>query len=63
MAGFPDISGDLERLWRKGLAAADPFEPTRAALPGPAASGRTLVIGAGKASARMAQACGIHYRQ
>jgi hydroxypyruvate reductase len=56
MAGLPDTAGDLERLWRSGLAAADSFEPTRAALPEPAASGRTLVLGAGKAAARMAQA-------
>lgn len=56
MAGLADTPDDLERLWRAGLAAADPFEPTRAALPEPATSGRTLVLGAGKASARMAQA-------
>ena len=55
MAG-PDPLDDLERLWRAGLAAADPYEPTRAALPEPAAGGRSLVLGAGKAAARMAQA-------
>lgn len=56
MARSPDIADDLERLWRAGLAAADPYEPTRAALPPPPASGRALVLGAGKAAARMAQA-------
>lgn len=50
-----DPRSDLERLWRTGLAAADPFEPTRAALPA-GGGGRTVILGAGKAAARMAQA-------
>ena len=56
MADPVNTPDDLERLWRSGLAAADPFEPVRAALPAPAAAGRTLVLGAGKAAARMAEA-------
>lgn len=50
-----DPRSDLERLWRTGLAASDPFEPTRAALP-VGGGGRTVILGAGKAAARMAQA-------
>ncbi len=55
-----DVRFDLERLWRAGLASADPFEPTRAALPEPS-GGRTLILGAGKAAARMAQAAEARY--
>lgn len=52
-----DLPSDLERLWRAGLAAADPFEPTRAALAAQAAGGgRSVILGAGKAAARMAEA-------
>jgi glycerate 2-kinase len=56
MADPANTPDHLERLWRIGLAAADPFEPVQAALPAPAAGGRTLVLGAGKAAARMAEA-------
>jgi hydroxypyruvate reductase len=56
MSATHAIPALLERLWREGLAAADPLEPTAAALPAPAAGGRTVILGAGKAAARMAEA-------
>jgi hydroxypyruvate reductase len=56
-----DLRQDLESLWRKGLAAADPYAPTRAALPAPVAAGHTLILGAGKAAARMAEAAEALY--
>ncbi|MEQ8370456.1 MAG: DUF4147 domain-containing protein, partial [Alphaproteobacteria bacterium] len=45
----------LEDLFRAAIASADPLNCVPPFLP-PAPAGRTLVIGAGKASARMAQA-------
>jgi glycerate-2-kinase len=45
----------LRALFAAALAAADPFGAVRRALP-PRPQGRVLVLGAGKASARMAQA-------
>ncbi|RYE87557.1 MAG: DUF4147 domain-containing protein, partial [Hyphomicrobiales bacterium] len=45
----------LETLFHKAVAAAQPELAVRAHLPGPPA-GRTIVIGAGKASAQMARA-------
>jgi hydroxypyruvate reductase len=45
----------LNTLWRTALDAADPFDAVQAALPEKPA-GRVVVIGAGKASARMAEA-------
>jgi glycerate 2-kinase len=45
----------LENLFRVAVAAADPTAAIRASLP-PAPRGRTIVIGAGKASAEMARA-------
>ena len=45
----------LRSLFDAALAAADPFRAIAAALPAPV-PGRTLVIGAGKASAAMARA-------
>jgi glycerate 2-kinase len=45
----------LMALFRAGLAAADPMRAVPAHLPNPV-SGRTVVVGAGKASAAMARA-------
>ena len=45
----------LRRLFDAAIAAADPEAGVRAALPAPP-KGRTIVIGAGKASAQMARA-------
>jgi hydroxypyruvate reductase len=52
--------GVLEALFRAGLAAADPAERVPPALPGPP-KGRTIVVGAGKASAAMAKAVEDHW--
>ena len=46
----------LERLWRAGLAAADPACVVPAHLPPLPRQGRTVVVGAGKAAASMARA-------
>jgi hydroxypyruvate reductase len=56
MDSNPTLTSALERLWRAGLAEADPLEPTAAALPSRSAGGRTVILGAGKAAARMAEA-------
>ena len=45
----------LTRLFKAGLAAADPAQIVPPCLPAPSAKGRTLIIGAGKASAAMAR--------
>ncbi|WP_417583164.1 glycerate kinase type-2 family protein [Pelagibacterium sp.] len=45
----------LTRLFEAAVKAADPFEQMRQRLP-PKPKGRTLVVGAGKAAAQMAQA-------
>ena len=50
-----DPGGFLRRLFEAAVAAADPMRAVPAALPARPA-GRVLVIGAGKASARMAEA-------
>jgi hydroxypyruvate reductase len=50
----------LEALFRAGLAAADPAERVPPALPKPP-KGRTVVVGAGKASAAMAKAVEDHW--
>lgn len=47
---------DLEILWRRGLAVADPFAPTLDALPQLGAGGRVSVLAVGKGAARMAEA-------
>jgi len=58
------IPGDprafLEALLRAALAAADPMMRVPSALPAPS-PGCTIVLGAGKAAARMAQAVEAHY--
>jgi glycerate 2-kinase len=51
----------LEEIWRAALKAADPYDVTLAALPEPPAGGRLLVLGAGKAAARMAKAAEARY--
>jgi len=51
----------LIRSFHAAVAAADPLEILPAHLPAPP-SGRTLVIGAGKASASMALAVGAGMR-
>ena len=51
----------LVHLLGAGLAAADPARVVPPCLPGPSATGRTLVIGAGKASAAMAGAVERHW--
>ena len=45
----------LRTAFEKALAAADPFDAVLDYLP-PRPLGRTIVVGAGKAAARMAQA-------
>jgi len=45
----------LDSLWQAALKAADPFDAVQAALP-ERPTGHVVVIGAGKASARMAEA-------
>jgi glycerate 2-kinase len=45
----------LERLFSRAVAAAQPAHAVAAHLP-PKPAGRTIVIGAGKASAQMARA-------
>jgi hydroxypyruvate reductase len=50
----------LDALFRAGLAAADPAERVPPALPKPP-KGRTVVVGAGKASAAMAKAVEDHW--
>ena len=50
-----DPRGFLETLFRAAVARADPMEVMADYLP-PRPEGRLLVIGAGKASARMAEA-------
>ncbi len=50
----------LLESFRAALAAADPVRVVPAHLP-PPPRGRTLVVGAGKAAARMAQAVEAHY--
>ena len=50
-----DPRGLLEALFRRAVAVADPMQVVPAHLPD-RPEGRTLVIGAGKASARMAEA-------
>ena len=50
----------LDALFRAGLAAADPAERVPPALPKPP-KGRTIVVGAGKASAAMAKAVEDHW--
>jgi hydroxypyruvate reductase len=49
------IGGTLKALFTAALAAADPARALRRWIPGPV-SGRTVVVGAGKASAAMARA-------
>ena len=51
----------LNSLLRAGLAAADPAQVVPPCLPAPSATGRTLVTGAGKASAAMARAVESHW--
>ena len=51
----------LDRLSGAGLAAADPAQVVPPCLPAPAATGRTLVVGAGKAAAVMARAVEDHW--
>ena len=51
----------LRQLFDAAVAAADPLTVIKAHLPAPP-KGRTLVIGAGKASARMAQAVEQHWQ-
>jgi len=46
----------LERLWRAGVAAADPARIVPGHLPELPRGGRTVVVGAGKAAASMAKA-------
>ena len=50
----------LDALFQAGLAAADPAKCVPPALPRPP-KGRTVVVGAGKASAAMAKAVEDHW--
>ena len=51
----------LTRLFRAGLAAADPAQCLPPFLPTRPPAGRTLVLGAGKAAARMAATLAAHH--
>lgn len=53
----------LTRLFRVGVAAADPANCLPSFLPIAPAAGRTLVLGAGKAAARMAAVVAAHYHE
>lgn len=55
-----DPRGFLTRLFDCAVAVADPMQVVAAHLP-PMPKGRLVVIGAGKASARMAEAVEAHY--
>jgi glycerate 2-kinase len=55
MTALADIPGFLRRLFERAVAEADPMRIVPAHLP-PRPKGRVFVIGAGKASARMAEA-------
>ncbi|MES2321357.1 MAG: glycerate kinase [Pseudomonadota bacterium] len=56
-----DADATLLHLFRCAVAAADPCQVIAAHLP-PPARGRTIVVGAGKASARMAQGLERHWQ-
>lgn len=53
----------LTRLFRIGVAAADPANCLPPFLPVVPSAGRTLVLGAGKAAARMAAVVAAHYHE
>ena len=55
-----DPRGFLENLFRTAVDVADPMRVVAAHLP-PRPAGRMIVVGAGKASARMAEAVEAHY--
>ncbi len=55
MAAVPDTRAFLSDLFRAAVAAADPYEAIKANLP-QQPKGRTVVVGAGKASVAMARA-------
>lgn len=55
MAAVQDIRAFLFDLFRTAVAAADPYETVKANLP-QQPKGRTIVVGAGKASVAMARA-------
>lgn len=57
----PDPRSFLTHLFERALAAVDPGELVGRHLP-PAPRGRTVVIGAGKAAARMAEAVERHWQ-
>lgn len=57
----PDPRSFLTHLFERALAAVDPGELVGRYLP-PAPRGRTVVIGAGKAAARMAEAVERHWQ-
>src|SRR3954454_7808009 len=54
--GDAEARACLRRLFQAGLAAADPVVALPPHLPAPASGGRTLVVGVGKAAAKMALA-------
>jgi len=58
--GLSDPRGFLTALFERAVAVADPMRVIPQHLP-PRSTGRLLVIGAGKASARMAEAVEAHY--
>ncbi len=55
MSGIADPAGFLRGLFDRAVEVADPMRCVPAALP-PRPAGRVVVVGAGKASARMAEA-------
>jgi len=55
MPAFPDARAFLSELFRAAVAAAEPYEAIKANLP-KQPKGRTVVVGAGKASVAMARA-------
>ena len=60
MAGLSDPEAFLRQLFARAVEVADPMRVVAGHLP-PRPEGRLLVIGAGKASARMAEAVEAHY--
>lgn len=60
MSSFSDPKYYLSQIFKVAVEAADPFKVLQEYLP-ERPKGRLIVIGAGKASARMAQAVEAHY--
>lgn len=55
-----DAEGELRQIWEAAIAAVDPLNVVARHLP-PRPKGRLVIVGAGKAAARMAAAAEAHY--